>query len=74
VRVDGPADLLATLTIRRNGEDVTDGFAPQGGALIGLVDGLALGKNELAAIGGSTGPPLAHLAAQPDKVAGAAIE
>jgi Tannase-like family of unknown function (DUF6351) len=49
VRVDAPRGLLDKLEVLRNGEDVTDAFAPRDGGLVGLVDGLVLGENELAA-------------------------
>src|SRR5262245_12140333 len=45
VRVDAPRRLK--LRIERNGVDVTAAFQPQDGALVGLVDGLALGPNQL---------------------------
>jgi hypothetical protein len=53
IRVDAPANQLGTLRVERNGVDVTAAFSNQGGALVGLVDGLALGKNELAVFDGS---------------------
>jgi hypothetical protein len=59
VRVDAAADLLDRLAVKRNGTDVTDAFSPQDGGLVGLVDGLALGKNELAVVDSSTGKRLA---------------
>jgi Tannase-like family of unknown function (DUF6351) len=60
VRVDAPPDLLGTLSVQRNGKEVTDAFSRQGDALVGLVDGLVLGKNELAVFGGSNPRPLAQ--------------
>src|SRR5215211_6295665 len=48
VRVDAPADLRNKLQVLRNGADVTDAFEAQDGGLVGLVDGLQLGDNELA--------------------------
>ena len=59
VRVDAPPSLIPTLRVERNGVDVTADFSDQGGALVGLVDGLALGKNELAVFG-TTARPLAQ--------------
>jgi hypothetical protein len=53
VRVDAPANQIDTLRVERNGVDVTAAFSNQGGALVGLVEGLALGKNELAVFDGS---------------------
>jgi Tannase-like family of unknown function (DUF6351) len=60
IRVDASPDLLNRLAVRRNGTDVTDSFSPQDGGLVGLVDGLALGKNELAVVDSSTGNRLAQ--------------
>ena len=48
VRVDAPADLRDKLQVLRNGTDVTDAFDAQDGGLVGLVEGLQLGENELA--------------------------
>jgi hypothetical protein len=47
VRVDAPRDLWDKLQVFRNGDDVTEAFEPQDGGLVGLVDGLELGENEL---------------------------
>jgi len=47
VRVDAPPGLRNKLQVFRNGADVTDAFAPSDGGLVGLVDGLQLGENEL---------------------------
>ena len=47
VRVDAPQDLWNKLEVLRNGDDVTGAFEPQDGGLVGLVDGLELGDNEL---------------------------
>ncbi len=52
VRVDATPDLLGTLEVQRNGTDVTAAFSPEDGGLVGLVDGLELGKNELAVLDG----------------------
>ncbi len=60
IRVSASSGLLGTLRVERNGEDVTGAFSPQGGALVGLVDGLELGKNELAVVDSSTGKRLAQ--------------
>jgi Tannase-like family of unknown function (DUF6351) len=48
VRVDAPRGLRDKLVVLRNGEDVTDAFHASGDGLVGLVDGLELGENELA--------------------------
>jgi Tannase-like family of unknown function (DUF6351) len=61
VRVDAPANLLGSLRVKRNGADVTDAFSPQGGGLVGLVEGLQLGKNELAVVRTSSTKKLATL-------------
>ena len=50
VRVDAPRGLLDKLRVERNGEDVTDAFEREGGALVGLVAGLELGQNTLAVV------------------------
>jgi hypothetical protein len=47
VRVDAPRDLWDKLQVFRNGVDVTNAFEARDGGLLGLVDGLALGANEL---------------------------
>jgi hypothetical protein len=47
VRVEAPDGLLRKLRVARNGEDVTDALDRRDGALIGLVDGLELGRNRL---------------------------
>ena len=48
VRVDAPPGLRDKLQVLRNGTDVTDAFEARDGGLVGLVDGLRLGENELA--------------------------
>ena len=48
VRVDAPPGLRDKLQVLRNGTDVTDAFEARDGGLVGLVDGLQLGENELA--------------------------
>lgn len=48
LRVDAPRGLLGKLSVERNGEDVTDAFARDGDALVGLVDGLDVGENVIA--------------------------
>ena len=50
VRVDAPRGLLDKLRVERNGEDVTDAFEREDGALVGLVAGLELGQNTLAVV------------------------
>ena len=47
VRVEGPRGRLADVRVLRNGSDVTDVFE-LGGALVGLVDGLRLGRNRIS--------------------------
>jgi Tannase-like family of unknown function (DUF6351) len=47
VRVDAPRGLLRKLRVERNGENVTRAFQRQGDGLVGLVDGLRLGKNTI---------------------------
>ena len=52
VRVDVPRTVpLHQVTVTRNGVDVTDQFAPapDGRAVVGVVDGLVLGDNDLRA-------------------------
>jgi Tannase-like family of unknown function (DUF6351) len=63
VRVDAPSQLLNTLRVERNGVDVTGAFSPQEGGLVGLVEGLRLGKNELTIVvdDGSTEERLAQM-------------
>src|SRR5918995_978164 len=48
VRVSAPPGLLDKLAVLRDGEDVTGAFERDGNALVGLVDGLKNGVNELA--------------------------
>jgi Tannase-like family of unknown function (DUF6351) len=60
LRVDASPDLLARLAVQRNGTDVTSAFSAQDGGLVGLVDGLVLGKNELTVVDRSTGKRLAQ--------------
>src|SRR4051794_17590297 len=50
VRVEAPPGLIDRLRIERNGADVTSAFEARDGALVGLVDGLTLGTNELSAV------------------------
>jgi hypothetical protein len=47
VRVDAPPGLRDKLVVERDGVDVTDAFRAQDGGLVGLVDGLRTGENEL---------------------------
>jgi hypothetical protein len=47
VRVQAPRGLLKQLRVERNGTDVTTAFTERDGALVGLVDGLRLGPNDL---------------------------
>ena len=44
VRVEAPKGLMKRLRVERNGTDVTSAFARRDGALVGLVDGLRLGR------------------------------
>jgi Tannase-like family of unknown function (DUF6351) len=48
VRVEGPKGRLDDLRVLRNGSDVTRAFALRGRALVGLVDGLRLGRNKIS--------------------------
>ena len=45
IRVDAPRGLLQKLRVKRNGTDVTGAFHREGRHLVGLVDGLRLGRN-----------------------------
>jgi uncharacterized tannase-like protein DUF6351 len=47
VRVDGPRRELDELRVLLDSEDVTDAFERDGGALVGLVEGLELGRNRI---------------------------
>jgi Tannase-like family of unknown function (DUF6351) len=59
VRLD--ADSLEGLGVKRNGADVTGVFSSvPGGGFVGLVEGLVLGKNELAVVDSSTEKRLAQ--------------
>ena len=48
VRVEGPRGRLDDVRVLRNGSDVTDAFALDDGALVGLVAGLRLGRNRIS--------------------------
>jgi hypothetical protein len=48
VRVEGPRKRLDDLTVRLNRRDVTDAFEERHGKLVGLVEGMRLGRNEIA--------------------------
>ncbi len=48
VRVEGPRGRLDDVRVLRNGSDVTDAFERDDGALVGLVDGLRLGRNRIS--------------------------
>ena len=48
VRVEGPRGRLDDVRVLRNGGDVTDAFELDDGALVGLVDGLELGRNRIS--------------------------
>jgi hypothetical protein len=50
IRVEGRR--LDRLQVRRNGADITGAFAREGGALVGLVDGLQLGRNRISVYDG----------------------
>jgi Tannase-like family of unknown function (DUF6351) len=47
IRIDASRGLLGKLRVTLNGEDVTGAFERRGDALVGLVDGLDLGRNRL---------------------------
>src|SRR5262249_13437062 len=50
VAVQVPSDVpLSSITLLRNGSDVTGELHADGGSLVGLVDGLELGRNTLVA-------------------------
>jgi hypothetical protein len=59
VQVDVPQTVpLHQVRITRNGTDISDAFSPAGDgtrALVGLVDGLVLGENELRAVPNGNG-------------------
>jgi hypothetical protein len=48
VRVEGPRGRLDDVRVLRNGSDVTDAFELDDGALVGLVEGLRLGRNRIS--------------------------
>src|SRR5262249_46594359 len=58
VRGDASPEQLGHFAVQRNGTDVADAFSSQDGGLDGLVNGLRLGKNELAVVDTSTGKRL----------------
>ena len=63
VRVQAPRGLLDKLRVDRNGDDVTDAFERDDGDLVGLVEGLDVGDNELTVIHNrrSSAPPKERL-------------
>ncbi len=66
IRVDPPADVaLADVVVRRDGEDVTDAFRPDGGDLLGLVDGLTPGSHTVTATAPGTRTAAVDLTAHP---------
>ena len=54
ISVTSKDEPLSSLTIRRNGVDVTDSFSEQDGALVGLVDRLRPRKNEITVTQGNS--------------------
>src|ERR671914_245475 len=50
VRVEASGHDRDDLRVLLNGDDVTDAFEPSGGDLVGLVDGLDLGRNRLEVV------------------------
>ena len=50
VRVEASRHDLDDLRVLLNGDDVTDAFEPKHGDLVGLVEGLELGKNRLEVV------------------------
>ena len=60
VRVTG-CPSCTTLRVKRNGTDVTSAFSEQDGALVGLVEGLQLGKNNLTVHRSPSGQEVARL-------------
>ena len=63
VRVSAPPGLLDKLAVLRDGEDVTGAFERDGNGLVGVVDGLKNGVNELAVRHNrrSSAPPVERL-------------
>src|SRR5918995_475385 len=63
VRVSAPPGLLDKLAVLRDGEDVTGTFERDGNGLVGVVDGLKNGVNELAVRHNrrSSAPPVERL-------------
>ena len=63
IRVDAPPGLLNKLGVKRNGTDVTGAFHREGNHLVGLVNGLQVGTNELTVTQNrtSSAPPKARL-------------
>jgi hypothetical protein len=52
VRVEGPRGRLDDVRVLHNGNDVTDAFELDDGTLVGLVDGLRLGRNRISGVDG----------------------
>jgi Tannase-like family of unknown function (DUF6351) len=52
VRVEGPRGRLDDARVLHNGNDVTDAFELDDGTLVGLVDGLRLGRNRISVYDG----------------------
>ncbi|HWM12222.1 MAG TPA: DUF6351 family protein [Solirubrobacteraceae bacterium] len=48
IRVEGPRKRLDDLSVRLNRRNVTDAFEERHGKLVGLVEGMRLGRNEIA--------------------------
>jgi hypothetical protein len=63
IRVDAPRGLLDKLAVERNGDDVTGAFEREDGGLVGLVEGLDQGENELTVVHNrrSSAPPKERL-------------
>ena len=61
ISVTSKDEPLSSLTIRRNGVDITDSFTEQDGALVGLVDRLRPRKNELTVTQGNSARILGKL-------------
>ena len=60
ISVTSKTEPLHTLHVKRNGMDVTNAFSEQDGALVGLVDRLRTGKNEITVTRGTSSTVLAR--------------
>ncbi len=60
ISVTSKTEPLHTLRVQRNGMDVTNAFSEQDGALVGLVDRLRTGKNEITVTRGTSSTVIAR--------------